>query len=184
MSRINLARRASGFSLIELMVVAFIIALGFVLAPNIGTGGSAYSLRIEAKTFANYAAIAAEEAVLTGDQWGIDVYRDSSSGRERYGYRWLRQHNGVWRVEIPLGMETEVEYIMAHGTQLELAIDGINVGIDMKPILDREKSLSPDIWLLSNSQVTPFILTLINDAGMKIRVGSDALGRMKIHDDE
>jgi len=90
------AQYSQGFSLIELLVVILIIALG-VQAVSVNVGdNSQRKVSQEARHFVNTASIIAEEAVLTRRQWGVDFYLDIVDGEDRVGYRWLTMENGVY----------------------------------------------------------------------------------------
>lgn len=81
----------NGFSLLELLVVILIIGLAVGLVSFSGGGNnSAYQLREELRFFANTLGLLAEEASLSGDQYGVDFYWDMVDGEEVYGYRWLK----------------------------------------------------------------------------------------------
>jgi general secretion pathway protein H len=82
---------SSGFSLLELLVVVLIIGLAVGLVSfSGGTNKSAYQLREELRLFANTLSLLAEEASLSGDQYGVDFFWDIVEGEEVYGYRWLK----------------------------------------------------------------------------------------------
>lgn len=127
-------RSLAGFSLIELMVVILIIGLGIQLVGiNIG-GNSRRQVLQEAKQFVNVASLAAEEAVLTRQQWGVDFFREFEDGKDVYGYRWLRQEQGRWQLAEPLP-EQEAETRFSAGVELRLEFDEIEQEIgDKKPI--------------------------------------------------
>jgi prepilin-type N-terminal cleavage/methylation domain-containing protein len=82
---------ASGFTLLELLVVVLIIGLAIGLVTFDGSDdNSAYKLKQELRFFANTMSLLAEEASLAGEQRGVDFFWDNVDGQEVYGYRWLR----------------------------------------------------------------------------------------------
>lgn len=201
-----------GFSLVELLVVILIIGLGVSFVSfNVGDN-SALELRIEAKNFANNTSLIGEEAVLTGQQWGVDLYREMTDDGEQFGYRWLvRSDDGDWElsnderrsddvlfspgVELRLqldGFEEEQEIlfkreIVVRETLLEAAQDkDRNTIIDDDDSIVEEEPVEPAIWLLSSGELSPFVLTLFasDDPELQIEIEGDELGRIKVKSGE
>ncbi|MEE8059254.1 MAG: prepilin-type N-terminal cleavage/methylation domain-containing protein [Pseudomonadales bacterium] len=116
---------ASGFSLVELLVVMLIIGLGInFVSVNTGTNNS-YRLRSEAKKFANNVSLIAEEAVLSAQQWGVDIFLQNEEGVDRFGYRWLiRSDDGLW--ELANADNFGVEFLFSPGIVLRLQLDGLD----------------------------------------------------------
>lgn len=202
------SKSAQGFSLIELLVVILIIGLGVsFVSINVGEN-SAYKLRVEAKNFANNTSLIGEEAVLSGQQLGVDLYREMTDDGELFGYRWLiRSDDGDWQlwnderrskdvlfspgVELRLqldGFEEEQEIlfkreITVHETLLEAAQEkDRNTIINTDDSIVEDEPVEPAIWLLSSGELSPFVLTLFasDDPELQIEIEGDELGRIKV----
>lgn len=195
-----------GFTLVELLVVVLIIALGVsVVSINVG-GDNHRQMQLDAKQFANESALMLEEAVLGNQLWGIDLYRFDDDGEERFGYRWLvRSDEDRW--EIPLDEKLAVEYAFSAGTGLRLKVEGSEEEADIEykqqAATQSENALvatapvgvgqagsspmgadkvKPDIWLLSSGEMTAFELTLFDERNpdSAVTVSADELGRVKL----
>lgn len=170
-----------GFSLLELLVVLLIIGLAVGVASLIGGGNRALQLKADVQQWANRTALVAEEAVLENTSWGVDIYRDFIDGRERYGYRWLVYRDHQWQSatlrDIP------IDTLFTQGSIVQLTINDLPQVIAEKrslPVVDPAHPWVPDIWLLPNGEITPFVLTLSDAADTDIQyvVRGDLLGRI------
>ena len=85
------------------------------------------ALRNSIRQLANHTALTADQALLSGQQWGLDVYQHTDEqGKLRYGYRWLRLDEGKWQPGQP--EETVPEQLLPEGVTLNLERDGIDPG--------------------------------------------------------
>ena len=197
-----------GFSLIELLIVLLIIALGFSFANfNVG-GNESYRLLSEAKQFANSSALIAEEAILSNSQWGVDIYRqpaDNNTGdtAEQYGYRWLvRNKAGDWALAD--GTNSAVDFLFSPGINVKLQLEGLEQEVKILPkrtivqqasMLDKQQDiveqltntekgppLLPALWLLSSGEISAFQMTLYDaqNPDNQVVVKGDELGRIKV----
>lgn len=197
-----------GFTLVELLVVVLIIALGVsIVSLNVGDEGNR-RLQIEAKQFANEAALIHEEAVLSNRPWGIDFYRYDKEGEQRFGYRWLvRSDEGEWQK--PLDEELSKEVSFSAGLALRLQVDGLDteteieyrqevavqrendlkIGVGERPdIIDednkltKQKPVKPEVWLISSGEMNAFDLTVYRELepDTYLTIKADELGRVWI----
>lgn len=188
-----------GFSLIELLVVLLIIGFGIgMVAVNIGVNDN--DLRIEAKQFANYTAMMTEEAIVNNQQWGVDLFRtvdDSDEANEVFGYRWLQRvywtppedseelSRWLW---LPVQVnDIEPEVLFAAEISLQLEMEDIErqiddkVNVEEKPELQKQV-IKPDIYLMGNGEISPFLLKIYSDEGEQLRhqISGDLLGRIRL----
>lgn len=191
-----------GFSLLELLVVVFIIGLGVAIVGVTVGDNKPLELRNNARDFANFTSLVEEEAVLSRESWGVQIYRaaQSDEGADKIAYRFLRLTDRGWLPDHPRDVPAGGEF--ADNVIVELEVEGTQQLIEPLPKQsnsattantkadsDEKKSSEniPTIWLAPGGEVTPFELRLhfLGDENGPI-VRSDALGRiaLEINDDE
>lgn len=200
--------KSNGFSLVEVLVVLLIVGLGFSLV-SVNVGNNDNQLVFEAKQFANRTALIAEQAVLSNEQWGVDIYRQLADDGDQYGYRWLtRTDDGEW-VLANSGRE-ETDFLFANGIGLTVELAEADQEIDIlakreiveqKALIERKQSIAeglaeadvdsddviqPALWLLSSGEMSAFRLTLFDreDSESQIAVVGDELGRVIVETGE
>ena len=193
-----------GFSLLELLVVVLIIGIGVAIVGISVGNNKPQELRNNARDFANYTALVEEEAVLSRESWGVQIYRlgqndagnDADTGNDKIAYRFLRLTDNGWIPDHPRDIPAGGEF--ADNVVAELEVEGAQQLIEPLPKdLDGEKSPrenmrndkdkkklsenTPTIWLAPGGDVTPFELRLHfsgDEKGPIVR--SDALGRIQL----
>ncbi len=165
-----------GFTLIELLVVGVIVAILFTYTTLAIRGTSPEELiQEEARRLTRLVQLASEEAILRGEEYGIEIFVD--------GYRFLRQSDGKWFAfegdkilrerELPSDMEIELQTeetdieisnltssaitkFMDETSALEAALADTTLGDDGDDEEGGEVSkVQPQIYLLSNGEITP-----------------------------
>jgi len=165
-----------GFTLIELLVVVVIVAILFTYTTLAIRGTSPEELiQEEARRLTRLVQLASEEAILRGEEYGIEIFVD--------GYRFLRQSDGKWFAfegdkilrerELPSDMEIELQTeetdieisnltssaittFMNEASALEAALADTTLGGDGDDEESGEVSkVQPQIYLLSNGEITP-----------------------------
>jgi type II secretion system protein H len=176
--------RQAGFSLLELLVVVFVIALGAeLISLSIGSN-SPQQLRTSVSEFVNLTTLVEEEAVLSREPWGVQLYREGNDGEEIIAYRFLHfVGEKGWQVEAPPDLSEGGHF--AENVTAILELEGAEQLIEPLP---EKKPPQPTIWLAPGGEVTPFVLQL-RFKGMEDGpvVRSDALGRIQLElqkDDE
>ena len=168
--------RQHGFTLIELLVVVVIVAILFTYTTLAIRGNSPEELiQEEARRLTRLVQLASEEAILRGEEYGIEVFID--------GYRFLRQSNGQWFAfegdkilrerELPSDMEIELQteetdieisaltsgavaHYMDKTSDLETFMADTTLGDDSDDEDNEpQNKIEPQVYLLSNGEITP-----------------------------
>ncbi len=136
-----------GFTLIEILVVVFIIAV--VVAAATITLGDNQAERLEQKSQQLAAIInfAKEQAIFNSEELGVLFTNNTFSF-----YRLNETQNTdepVW--EVVQGDKLLEQYTLPDGLQYELFFEGIKV-----KYTNNEKKIIPQVYILSDGSVTPF----------------------------
>lgn len=159
-----------GFTLLELLVVVFIIGLLAGLAVlSVDDRVADDRLQQEAQRLDALLHIAAEEAVLFGIELGLEVTRD--------GYRFLRLDADGWTPitaqDSPLRPRTLDENTTLH----LIRADGENATDD-----EETDGPAPDVLFLSSGEITPFELSMTaNEARSRYRYEGKLTGELELH---
>lgn len=161
------ATRASGFTLLEVLVVVFIIGIVLSLAVIAVRDNPAERVETEVRRFASLVTLASQEAVLQSREMAVEVGRD--------GYRFLVLEENAW-------VEPEDELLRAR----ELP-EGMRIAVSVEGERDSEGGMGtqndPRIYLLSGGEMTPFeLLVTLDDKRVSYGVRGDALGRLQLGD--
>lgn len=147
-------RRADGFTLLEIMVVIVIIAVIVGLAV-IGLGdNAARSLDEEARRIRTLIRLAADEAVLQGQEIGVAISADKYEFQvyDDRARQWARmQQDRIFRPRS-----------MPDGIRMELFLDDQELVLPVDDPEDDAEGLlpQPQLLLLSSGEITPFELEL------------------------
>ena len=155
--------RHNGFTLLELLVVVVIVAILFTYTTlAIRSDSPEEIIKKEAQRMERLVQLALEEAILRGEEYGIEIFLD--------GYRFLRFDvtENSWRPlsddkilrqrELPLEMElemnledTEIVIELASEPMSEQELD-LDLDNDEN---DEDEKAKPQIFLLSSGEITP-----------------------------
>jgi general secretion pathway protein H len=158
------ATRADGFTLLEVLVVVFIIGIVLSFAVISIRDNPSDRVETEVRRFATLVTLAAQEAVLQSREIAVEVGDES--------YRFLVLEENAW-------VESNDELLRARtlpeGMRITISVEGER-GKDngMKTKTD------PRIYLLSGGEMTPFqFLITLDAARVSYGVSGDALGRLE-----
>ncbi len=161
---------ASGFTLLELLVVLVIIGIVSSFAV-LSTGLATHDkpLDKESQRLLALMQMAGEEAVLKTEELGLTISND--------GYHFLRYEQNAWQ---PLADDLFRERGLPDNLALDLVLEGRHIVIedpslsdskakpDMKDAKDQPKP--PQILFLSSGEVSSFALTVSEHPGTAQRV--------------
>lgn len=137
-----------GFSLLELLVVIVIISILFTFTTLAIRGTSPEELiQTEAQRLDRLLQLALEEAILKGQEYGLEFGPNS--------YRFLLYFENNWQ---PLeGDKLLRERQLPENMEFELEIEQIGVLIEEPKDPDEEDEETPDpqVFLLSSGEITP-----------------------------
>jgi general secretion pathway protein H len=156
-----------GFTLIELMVVLVIVGIILTFAALSAGGDSrARELEREAQRFVALLDLAGDEAVLRGEQLAIEISAN--------GYEFLILREGKW---LPLADDPQLRArALPPGVELDLELGDVP-----PPSLDEEDEDSPQVFLLSSGEMTPFELIFsAPETEQRFLVRATLLGRLEL----
>lgn len=179
-------RDEAGFTLVEILVVIFIIATILSIGLlSFGILGDDRDLQTEAKRFAALTQVAQDEAFMQGREFGIEFLTA--------GYRFVEYDAaaGLW-TEIP-GDETLRLRALPDDIELELYLEGKRILLDddPKPFEDPNKNTSaasgeaysPHLMVFSSGDATPYELQFVRRRDdRRITLQGNALGAIDFVD--
>jgi general secretion pathway protein H len=171
-----------GFSLIEVLVVLFIIGLvvGMVgLRVNIGSDSSAETLNQQVEEFLQKAQFAEDQAVLTGQPYGLVI--EPPNLDRTWTFRWQRYLRGQWDdAEDVLSAQT-----FAEDVELAAEVEGNAVDFEIFESTEDKQRL-PTIIFFPAGEVTPFTMTLYNRSLIdeSAMITSEITGIVELLDEE
>jgi general secretion pathway protein H len=156
-----------GFTLLELMVVLVIIGVILTFVGLSGGGDSrAEQMQREMQRLVALIEMASEEAVLRSEQLAIRF------GETDYEFMLLEANQWSPIGDIPLLRPRE----LPKGIELHLELQE-----NPPPGLEAEEAESPQVFLLSSGEMTPFILTLsAPETERRFQVKASLLGQLEV----
>ena len=180
--------RSRGFTLIEILVVVFII--GIVLSIGVlslDLAGDDRDLKREARRFVSLIAVAQDEAMMQGRDFGIEFLTG--------GYRFVEYDpvSATW-FDVPqddlLVLKTLPEELM-----FNLFLEDKRVLLESEPqeIPDPDedrpasqvKNYAPHVLLFSSGDMTPFELAILRPSdNLTLNLAGDLLGNVEIETED
>jgi len=152
-------REAGGFTLIEVIIVVFIIGLMSALAVVALTPSSASTADREARRLMALLELASAEARTSGNSFAW------SAEGSRYTF-WTRSEDGEWK-----GFPESSTY---RHRELDMGLEFIEVIVGARPVAPGER-----VYLAPHGLRAPMEVT-IRDATTRLVLRGDAFGRMEI----
>lgn len=144
-----------GFTLIEIMIVVFIVGLmALTISLSMGESKAKAAPRLEAQALIQSVGFAAEFAVLNGEVVALFIERRKGEGAtdHYWCYDWKRYRDNAW---LKLPEDSLTEHCMDESVQWELVIEGHNYSYD--PDLEIQP---PALVFSPSGEVTPVEMVL------------------------
>ena len=174
-------RRAAGFSLVEILVVMFVIAMvTSMVSLSISSGGQGIRLESAVRDLADTAAYALDEAQFTGLDYGLLVEQNFDPAVARYSYAWRERHLEGWKLPRS-GKEVFASRDMPEGVVLELEIENSPFSeVDLDDDEGREQQ--PQIVFYSSGETTVGAINVRSEQDSELlwRIEWDLLGRFQV----
>ena len=180
-------RRQSGFTLVEILVVVFIIATIISIAMmSIGVIGDDEELDTERVRLASLIETVQDEAMLQGREFGIEVMTSS------YRFVEFDPMTRQW-AEVP-GDDLYRLRLLPEGIEFELYIDEKRIELlnDPKKLNDPNKPMSssfqpfaPHLFVFASGESTAYEIHLLRQqTGKRLVMRGDVLGQIEFGDDD
>ena len=167
----------TGFSLIEMLAVVFVVVLlTSLVSLNVGSGSSEINRENKVREVAALLGYALTEAELSGTDHGLLIHRlDGFDGS--YGGLWLRRYDQGWAEPLSLNNAFE-DLLFESGVELELRLEE-QPPIDFE-VLEEDTNPPPQIILFAGGEVTPGELDWIDERSgdLLYTLRWDLFGRM------
>jgi general secretion pathway protein H len=178
-----------GFTLLELIVVIFIIGITLTFAAlSITNRDQEQRAEQEAQSLAARLGLAGQESVLQAKELALELTEEGS------GYQFLVLEGKGWQI---LGSDQDAlrPRRLPGGMRLEMKLEGEEIhfteiseksadDVDKNPEEDLERKgdeeTTPRIYLLSSGEITPFTATLHTEGVADYQVSGTANGTFKV----
>lgn len=154
---------AAGFTLLEVLVVVFIVGIIVSFASLSINQNTSRLLEDEAQRLHGLIRLASEESVLKGHELALQF--------QKQVYRFVKLEDDQWQ---PVRDDRLLrERSIPEELDLTLVLEGVAVSLD-------SDSQAPKIVLLSSGEITPFELTLTNSDGEHYVLRGDLNGALNL----
>ncbi len=149
------AKKHSGFSLLELLLVLVVIGLIVTVAGlSVTSGSRPYAIAGAVTGFADLAEYALDEAQLNAYDLGLLLERRSDGGEDMYQYTWLARQGLEWG-RVPRDELLSPSREFPFGLELQLEMDEELVSLEPDP---DGGGILPQVIFFSSGEATPGIL--------------------------
>ena len=180
-------RRASGFSLIELLVVISVIGIiTSMVLLSLGVLRDDRQLRTEARRISSLLELAQDEAVMQGREFGLEVMASSFRFVEydAFQLRWVELvGDDMFRFrQLPEDIEFD---LLLEGQIIMLGMDPQQIeDPDSKDVRISTEAYAPHVLIFSSGESTPFELQIVNRSEQqKVIVRGDLTGAIEVTTD-
>ena len=170
-------RPASGFTLLEVLVVLVIIGIITAMAVvSTGVLGGDHQMDEEAQRLQAVLAQAREESMLDGRDVGLRV--------DRQGYDFLRYNGRVaaWEPVVDDTLLRERE--LPEGLNASLRLEAREIELEPRTAPTEDEPAQPQVLVLASGDVVPFEILLHRDGTQETRrIAGTIEGQFEVHDD-
>jgi len=173
-------QRARGFSLLELLVVLFVVVIITSLATlNVGSGNQDLRLEAQVRELQNIALFALDEAQLSGRDMGMLLFLDARGPETTFGYDWRERRPEGWRRPLTAS-DVFAEQALPVEVDLSLLLENVPAA-ELLPA-PVAADAAPQVVFYASGEVVPGELELRRrDSGEILwRLQWDLLGRMTL----
>ncbi|MEX0706442.1 MAG: type II secretion system minor pseudopilin GspH [Woeseia sp.] len=179
--------RCNAFTLIELLVVVIIVGIVSSIALlSLGLVGDDRVLRQEARRMTSLIELAADEAVLQGRDFGLEIMQS--------GYRFVEHDPLLDRWNAMQGDELLRQRTLDEGLEFELYIEDRRVELNAQPAATGDADdagdqnapdYAPHALMLSSGEISPFQIQLTRPSDRSsVEVTVSAGGDISIGDED
>tara|TARA_R110002110_G_scaffold91264_2_gene237547 strand:- start:168084 stop:168668 length:585 start_codon:yes stop_codon:yes gene_type:complete len=178
--------RAAGFSLLELLLVLFVVVLvTSMVTLNVGSGSRDLELESRLRSLSEVAAYALDEAQVTGRDYALQLREQELDGRPVVTFSWWMRSDELgeadtWESPPPV-QDVFAEQSLPQEVEVQLSLDEGPL-IDLTPALEARAVPQPQLVLYASGETTPGVLDVRQrDTGQLLwRVEWDLLGRFSL----
>ncbi len=155
-----------GFTLIELLVSILLITITLsMIQLSTGSDNRPRLVKQEAERISTLIAFASDEAVMFGRELGLYLLENRYQFMQFKGEAWIPYtENTIFR-----------ERTLPEGSQFELIQQGMSVSLK-KEMPNSEEGITPQIFILSSGERSPFELTLSIESGYRQTITGEIFG--------
>ena len=145
--------RPSGFSLIEILIVLFIVSIMATLASvNIGSDNFKDRLETEVKHLTRVAEFALDEAQMSGRDYGLLLGMTNKKSEDVFFYRWSRLSKNGW-THPQIDTDAFADVFFDPRLQVELKLD--DSPLEFVDINTSQSHSTPQIIFYSSGETSP-----------------------------
>lgn len=178
--RLPCADSVRGFSLLELLVVLFVVVIITSLATlNVGSGSQDLHLETQVRKLQNVALFALDEAQLSGRDMGLLLFLETRAPQTTVGFDWRERRPEGWRKPVAASEVFDQQALPAE-VDVSLLVDNVPA-TDLLPAPVAADAV-PQVIFYASGEVVPGELELRRRDNGEIlwRLQWDLLGRMTL----